>query len=64
MNQSKSNLIQSQFGDVMREKLLSELANSKVVTLDCAVDLNQLRDIRRALRRKYASRSNINRIFA
>lgn len=48
----------------MREKLLSELAKSKVKTLDGVVDLTQIRDIRRALRRKYASRSNINRIFS
>ena len=47
----------------MREKLLSELAKSKVATLEEAVDLNQIRDIRRALRRKYASRSNLDRIF-
>lgn len=47
----------------MRQKLLSELEKSKEATLEEAVDLNQVRDIRRALRRKYASRSNLDRIF-
>ena len=48
----------------MKEKIQSELEKAKVSTLEESVDLAQIRDIRRALRRKYASRSNIERIFA
>jgi len=48
----------------MREKIQSELDKIKVKTLEDLVDIAQVRDIRRALKRKYASRSNIERIFA
>jgi|LauGreDrversion4_2_1035121.scaffolds.fasta_scaffold78864_5 hypothetical protein len=48
----------------MREKIQSELDKVKVKTLEDLVDITQVRDIRRALKRKYASRSNIERIFA
>jgi hypothetical protein len=48
----------------MRKKVLSELEKSKVETLESVgVDLTQVKDIRKALRRKFASRSNIDRIF-
>ena len=56
--------IEKSFGAAMKEKIQSELEKAKVSTLEESVDLAQIRDIRRALRRKYASRSNIERIFA
>ena len=41
-----------------------EEAANEPLNLDMTVDKKQVLDIRRALRRKYASRANLHRIFA
>ena len=64
LKQGNKAQIENSFGAAMKEKIQSELEKAKVSTLEESVDLAQIRDIRRALRRKYASRSNIERIFA
>jgi len=67
MAKNKTRDFQARVGNGMKHKF-SQLANLLAQeraknTLAHAVDPQHLQDIRRALRRKYASRTNLERIF-
>ena len=67
MNPKKRRVVAESVTKAIEERLARaslKKQTDEVQTLDQVVDKKHVLDIRRALRRKYASRTNLHRIFA